>query len=204
MIFTPTGDSLNGIIDFLFNKDLKLFPALVTTTATSVFTTNSWNYPHVLLNHKLDKSKIYNNWCSENKPNQSVVIHFTIYDIFITHYSLQTHGISTNYFIYNWFLEGSNDTISWFELHRGDNSTELHDKGIIKTFECTTKGSFRHFRITMTSKTLDTKNWHFILASIEFFGSIANFYNLRHTCTTINNLSHYFPIFFSVLFFISL
>ena len=189
MNFVPTGDSLSGILEYLSRKSSVLYPHLVTANASGTYITNGWGEPNVVLNHGSNKGLYENNWCSEYSTNPYIIIHFPIHSLFLTHYSIMTHNISSGYLygINSWRVDCSNDTNQWNNLHSVSESTALHSIGIIKTFQTSSNDICHHIKITMTSQTNDPTSWRFILASVEFFGTLYGITDFHYACSFISS-----------------
>lgn len=74
----------------------------------------------------------------------------------------------------SWRIDGSNDKSSWDQIDVKDNDKSLHGYGFSNTFACSnvTGKYYRYIRIKEVISNYN--DHHFLLAELEFYGSIEN------------------------------
>ena len=122
--------------------------------------------------------------CSESNYNQFYLIN--LWKSFsLTHYTFQTH-FGTSNFTVTWKVEGSNENITWTNLHPKE-ADGMISKGNYSTFKCSFLGSHKHIKFTQTSKA-SNEGHVFGIGRLEIFGSFGNSSIFRGSITKMYHL----------------
>ena len=114
-----------------------------------------------------------------------VDFNFPYTKIFLTKYTIRSH-VSTDYYLTNWTLLGSNNKNQWRILHKRENQEDLFN-GLAQTYEISNENrefGFSTFRIKMNSN--NTSDNGLRILNIDFYGYVYTKQTLI-TCE-INNL----------------
>ena len=139
----------------------------IHTYASSVVNSNNATYgPQNPVNHSSP-----NFWWSENTANQWIVINFTSFDFFTTHYSVQSTNCnppSCNH-AKQWKLYGSRDN-EWNEIDEVLES-KINGPFFVETRPVSNFGPFNSFKILSTGQSWNGNNY-FRFLNIDFFGYV--------------------------------
>ena len=110
-------------------------------------------------------------WCSKNMENQWITINFPGFELYISHYSIQSPNFGINsYHPKQWIVEGF-QSANWIKI---DEVTESLINGplLIQTRSITNIGPFSSFRITSTGANWRSslQYYYHCIMLIDFFG----------------------------------
>jgi hypothetical protein len=152
-----------GIISYLTAKcDGNIHDrGVVEITASSVFWTD---YPRNTADLGTDSY-----FKSEDEPRQWICFDFKSLRIEPTHYTIRTFLFDC---LKSWTLEGSDDGVSWTEIDRRENNSDLDDTFAVKTFAVSRSGSFERIRLRQIGPN-HGDDIEMRLSAFEVFGAIA-------------------------------
>ena len=184
MKYFPSNSNLSGILRYK-SRNNKYYRKEVTAKGSShLQNSNNWGFGDAVL----DLKNIFNNsdcWCSGNYEFPYIDIAFHINFVKATHFSIKTHQ-SSDYFISNFSLQGSNSTKDYVDIYKHNGSQLIN--GQVNVFEVQNISSFNHFRIKLLQQTTVPPSWHFIICAVEFFGFVTDF-SFNPTSNLKRNLS---------------
>ena len=167
--FVPVGDSLIGIINYLFPIYKSNYKNCVSISASS--TGGIWDV-NSLINPLRNSRSSYDNWASDNVTKSNVTVHFHKHLIDITNYSIRSHSNHSHHHPKSWQLDGSLDGVHWEYVDSQKDTTYFNSKmNETKTFPVKKTGTFLYFRFTQTDVNHSGDNF-FDLGKLEFFGKI--------------------------------
>jgi hypothetical protein len=111
----------------------------------------------------------YSFFRSENKPGQWICLDFKTVRIEPTHYTIRTGKLGH---LKSWAVEGSDDGVSWTEIDRRENNSDLSRWGAVKTFAISQSVSFKRIRLCQTGLNFSGSN-SLALEAFEVFGAVA-------------------------------
>lgn len=110
-------------------------------------------------------------WCSENLPNQYVILSLKNIVGKITHYQIRTNNIqSQKVHMQDWILETSNDGIIWNTLDSQYHSDCLKESWAIGTFTAIDNQWNNHYRLKMNGKNTNG-SYYMYITGFELFGT---------------------------------
>jgi hypothetical protein len=109
---------------------------------------------------------------TDNRPDQWICFDFKTVRTEPTHYTIRTHQYDPGYaHLKNWVVEGSDDAVSWTEIDRRENNSDINKAWDVKMFAVSRSGSFKMIRLRQTG--LNHRHSHrLVLRAFEVFGSI--------------------------------
>jgi hypothetical protein len=116
---------------------------------------------------------VNNCFCSMNTPNSWICYDFKRRKIMATHYSIRSYfnGSRGNNHPKDWVVEGSNDGISWTEIDRREDNSDLNASNVTKTFAITRSVEVRMIRLRQVGAN-HFGHHYLLLSSLEIFGSL--------------------------------
>jgi hypothetical protein len=107
---------------------------------------------------------------SVNEPNQSICFDFKALQIRATHYTVcMLESRSASCHLKNWVIEGSNEGISWTEIDRRENNTDLNISYAIKTFVVKEIDRFSMICLRQIGLNHEKSNYQ-MMTTFEVFG----------------------------------
>jgi hypothetical protein len=116
-----------------------------------------------------------NYWFTNNSARSWIQFDFKDSSICLTDYTLKSDGNGSRnngHHLVQWEIDGSNDENAWEGLD-SQNTQDLNDNYVTKTFKCSSPSShfYRYIRLTQTGKSA-CGNDYLMLCNIEFFGRL--------------------------------
>ena len=180
MRLVPNGNTLNGVINYIYPIFKDNYNKIVTVQASS---TNAagWKSDALIIPTR-NSTQMSDNWASDNEPNSWFIVHFHRHLISITHYSMRTQSNHGCEHPKSWKIEGSLDGENWNLIDEKNEYTELSGANILRTFRATNRGRYSYFRVNQTGINSSGSNY-FDLGKIEFFGTLVDLQSFPLICT---------------------
>ena len=179
----------NGTFTYLYSLKAETGKKYVYIKGTST-DPEKWGDPEVLIDPSRNSSAIEDGWCSDNIPNQYLLISFPYHSFILTNYTFGVRSHNSNDLLTGWMIFASINNETWIIIDEKEKITDLSKKGASKTFSVN-KGNkniyYKYFKIYMTSNNLNRD--FFSLMQIEFFGKLKyqpiikpQFYSMKIHC----------------------
>ena len=173
--FEASGDSLDGVILYLYNSFNKNYDTYVSVKSSSTIYIDDWREEALIIPTRNSTSSI-DNWASFDVEKSNFTIYFHKHVVDITHYSFRSQSNHPYDHPKSWVVEGSLDGKNWEIIDEEKDRTELCGIGKLKTFEVGHKGKYSYFKFTQTEP--NNFNRHcFDLGKVEFFGALYTKYS---------------------------
>ena len=116
------------------------------------------------------------NWISKSAINSSLTFSFINDRLLLKSYIIKTRTDKIYCCPIEWVVEGSNDGVSWTQLHHKVSGTEQCEMGKAVRYNCATKQSFKSFKITQLGKNqnpiVEADQHIFGLNKLEVYGKL--------------------------------
>ena len=159
-------DPLNGIFTYISNRDHEKFHTNVVVEASSTYQAKPMSI--------IEKSKTANFFSTKTMADQWIKFTFSIDEVQLTGYVIQTHNLKLRPYIKNWTFSGSKDGINWVILDSVVESNALSQPNSHIMRKVDTKEFYRAFKLDHTgTNSLGYDN--IILSHVELFGAIRDY-----------------------------
>ena len=173
MEFVVNSESdFNGLFSYLYPLTSTSGEKYVNIEGTSKGS-GEWGDPDVIIDPSRNSDLSEDGWCSEDKPNQYLLISLPYHSFKLTNYTFKVRSHNDHDLPTGWIIFGSIDKIMWIVIDEKENVEELKSKGASKTFSLNNSYQlyfYKYFKIYMTSNNLN--RYYFSLSQIEFFGKL--------------------------------
>ena len=162
--------SLNGICRFLYTYFRPQIDSIINVIPSSIH----WGDPQNLIHYDFTGNESQENFATtKENNNENIVFKFTQHILRITHYSLTTRLENDGNLFTSWKFEGSNNEITWDDLHSENDYQDFLQVNYTRTFPVKKRNTYKYFRVTHNG--LSSENFtYFVLGKIEFFGKLCN------------------------------
>ena len=200
MKFSPIGNSLKGIINYIYPIYKDNYDKIVTVqpSSTSGKETN-WRSEALIIPTRTS-TQMCDSWASDAVPNSWFMVHFHKHLISISHYSMRTQSNHSVDHPKSWKIEGSLDGENWNPIDSKNNYPELDGPNLLRTFKVTNKGRYSYFKVTQTDVNNDDHN-DFDLSKIEFFGTLVDLQSFPLICSN-KGIKGMHKLIFAIMFVI--
>ena len=170
MIFTPSGNILDGVFSYYNKKNKNKISKFVNVVSIGTYFPDKWSEPSILVTPDSNVVSVSNNWCSPNISSSFVQFAFLKSTLTLSSYTIKSRTINPYDMPYSWKIYGSLDGISFDLLDTKTKRTELIETNQSNYIPDTPNYKLKYFKIEQTINS--NSRFYFCLGRIELFGKL--------------------------------